>query len=58
MPNRIVVTELGGPEVLKYEKYELPKKLPDGTNGHRLKIIVDGLQNSGWKLKDKESKNG
>ena len=29
MPNRIVVTELGGPEVLKYEKYELPRNLPD-----------------------------
>ena len=29
MPNRIVVTELGGPEVLRYEKYELPKNLPD-----------------------------
>ena len=27
MPNRIVVTKLGGPEVLKYEKYDLPKQL-------------------------------
>ncbi len=29
MPNRIVVSEFGGPEVLKYEKYELQKKLPN-----------------------------
>ncbi len=29
MPKRIVVTKFGDPEVLKYENYELPKKLPD-----------------------------
>ena len=27
MPNRIVVSELGGPEVLKYENYDLPKNI-------------------------------
>ena len=24
MPKRIVITKLGGPEVLKYEEYKLP----------------------------------
>tara|TARA_A100001037_G_scaffold295391_1_gene314446 strand:+ start:204 stop:1190 length:987 start_codon:yes stop_codon:yes gene_type:complete len=28
MPKRIVVTKLGGPEVLKYEEYKLPINLP------------------------------
>ncbi len=28
MPKRIVVTKIGGPEVLKYEEYKLPVKLP------------------------------
>ena len=41
MPNRIVVTELGGPEVLKYEKYELQKKLAD--NQVRIKQTSIGL---------------
>ena len=41
MPNRIVVTELGGPEVLKYEKYELQKKLP--INQVRIKQTSIGL---------------
>tara|TARA_B100000963_G_scaffold245960_1_gene215334 strand:+ start:410 stop:1396 length:987 start_codon:yes stop_codon:yes gene_type:complete len=27
MPNRVVVTKLGGPEFLKYESYDLPKKI-------------------------------
>ena len=27
MPKRIVVTKLGGPDVLKYEEYKLPTKL-------------------------------
>ena len=27
MPKRIVITELGGPEVLKYQEYKLPTKL-------------------------------
>ena len=27
MPNRVVVSKLGGPEVLKYENYDLPKNL-------------------------------
>ncbi len=29
MPNRVVVTKLGGPEVLKYEKYHIRKDLPN-----------------------------
>ena len=41
MPNRIVVTELGGPEVLKYEKYELQNKLP--SNHVRIKQTSIGL---------------
>ena len=41
MPNRIVVTELGGPEVLKYEKYKLPNKLPN--NQVRIKQTSIGL---------------
>ena len=41
MPNRIVVTELGGPEVLKYEKYELQNKLP--RNNVRIKQTSIGL---------------
>ena len=28
MPKRIVITKLGGPEVLEYENYTLPKELP------------------------------
>ena len=28
MPKRIVVTKIGGPEVLKYEEYKIPVKLP------------------------------
>jgi len=41
MPNRIVVTKLGGPEVLKYEKYELQNKLP--SNHVRIKQTSIGL---------------
>ena len=41
MPNRIVVTELGGPRVLKYEKYELQNKLP--SNHVRIKQTSIGL---------------
>ncbi len=29
MPNRIVVSKLGGPEVLKYVEYKLPVNIPD-----------------------------
>ena len=29
MPKRVVITKLGGPEVLKFENYELPKNLSD-----------------------------
>ena len=29
MPNRIVVSKLGGPEVLKYENYDLPKNVEE-----------------------------
>ena len=29
MPNRVVVSKLGGPEVLKYENYELPKNVEE-----------------------------
>ena len=29
MPKRVVVTKLGGPEVLKLDNYELPNKLPE-----------------------------
>ena len=29
MPKRIVITKLGGPEVLKYEDYDLPSKVDD-----------------------------
>ncbi len=31
MPNRVVVSELGGPNVLKYESYSISKDLPDNT---------------------------
>ena len=41
MPNRIVVTELGGPEVLKYEKYKLSDNLKD--NHVRIKQTSIGL---------------
>ena len=38
MPNRVVVSKLGGPEVLKYENYELPKHIDENmvkkTNTH------------------------
>ena len=29
MPNRVVVSKLGGPEVLKYENYDLPKNVKE-----------------------------
>ena len=29
MPNRIVISETGGPDVLKYEKYNLKDKIDD-----------------------------
>ena len=29
MPNRVVVSKLGGPEVLKYENYDLPKNVEE-----------------------------
>ena len=29
MPNRVIVSKLGGPEVLKYEKYDLPKNVEE-----------------------------
>ncbi len=29
MPKKIVITKIGGPEVLKYEEYKLPNKLPN-----------------------------
>ena len=29
MPKRVVITKLGGPEVLKFENYELPKNVSD-----------------------------
>ena len=41
MPKRIVVTKLGGPEVLSLENYELPKHLPD--NQVRIKQTSIGL---------------
>ncbi len=41
MPNRIVVTKLGGPEVLKYENYELQNNLP--SNQVRIKQTSIGL---------------
>ena len=45
--------KLGGSQGLDF--IPIPKNT---SRKERLKIIVDGLQNSGWKLKDKESKNG
>ena len=29
MPNRVVVSKLGGPEVLKYENYDLSKNVEE-----------------------------
>ena len=31
MPNRIVISKTGGPEVLKYEKYNLKDKINDNN---------------------------
>ena len=31
MPNRVVVSRLGGPEVLKYERYDLPKNVSENS---------------------------
>ena len=41
MPNRVIVTKLGGPEVLKYEKYDLANNVPD--NHVRIKQTSIGL---------------
>ena len=41
MPNRVIVTKLGGPEVLKYEKYNLSNNVPD--NHVRIKQTSIGL---------------
>ena len=41
MPNRIVISKFGGPEVLKYEKYVLPEKLD--PNNIRIEQTSIGL---------------
>jgi len=41
MPNRIVISKLGGPEVLKYEKYVLPEQLD--PNNIRIEQTSIGL---------------
>ena len=41
MPNRIVISEIGGPEVLKYEKYNLNDKIDD--NNLRIKHHSIGI---------------
>ena len=41
MPKKIVITKLGGPEVLKYVEYELPNIIPD--NEVRIKQTSIGL---------------
>jgi len=41
MPNRIVISKLGGPEVLKYEKYSLPEQLD--PNNIRIEQTSIGL---------------
>ena len=41
MPNRVVVSKLGGPEVLKYENYELPKNVEE--NMVRIKQTSIGI---------------
>ena len=41
MPNRIVISETGGPEVLKYEKYNLKDKIDD--NNVRIKHHSIGI---------------
>ena len=49
MPKRVVITKLGGPEVLKFENYELPNNLSAFVEG-RSSIGRMGLfiQNAGW----------
>jgi len=41
MPNRIIISEIGGPEVLKYEKYSLKNKIDD--NDVRIKQKSIGI---------------
>ena len=41
MPKQIVISELGGPEVLKYQNYELPKEVKN--NEVRIKHTAIGL---------------
>ena len=41
MPNQIVITKLGGPEVLEYKEYSLPKKIKN--NEVRIKQTAIGL---------------
>tara|TARA_Y100001970_G_C14204355_1_gene843036 strand:+ start:1271 stop:2254 length:984 start_codon:yes stop_codon:yes gene_type:complete len=41
MPNRIIITELGGPEVLKYEKYSINDEIKD--NHVRIKHTSIGI---------------
>ena len=41
MPNRVVVSKLGGPEVLKYENYDLPKNVEE--NMVRIKQTSIGI---------------
>ena len=41
MPNQIVITALGGPEVLKYQEYSLPKNIKN--NEVRIKHTAIGL---------------
>ena len=35
MPKQIVISKLGGPEVLKYQKYSLPKSIKDNEGQAR-----------------------
>ena len=41
MPNRVVVSKLGGPEVLHYESYDLPKNVNE--NMIRIKQTSIGI---------------
>ena len=44
MPKKIVISKLGGPEVLKYVNYELPKEIKDDEV--LIKVHAAGINNT------------
>ena len=55
MPNRVVVSKLGGPEVLKYEKYDLPKNVEE-NEGIKDYTQFEGINDDWEEFNDRDLK--